>query len=152
MAALAMLFTNSAAAADLNADAGANVIALIAISEIDALDFGQLSATAEGGTVRVLNGSLRSVTSGSVDLVGNGQKSATFLVSGDPFRAFSISPGPPVLLSNGSDTMSLALVGGSSGTLGADGTATYGYGGDLVVGPDQPTGTYTGTYLMTVNY
>lgn len=149
---LGWLFTTPVVAADLAASAAANVIEPLAISEIQVLEFGALSPTSEGGTVSVLNGNLRSVISGSVDLVGSGQKSATFLVSGDPFRSYSITPGPPVQLSNGSDTMSLTLVGSSSGTIGPDGTATFGYGGDLVVGPDQPTGTYTGTYLITINY
>lgn len=139
-------------AADLVADAGATVIQGIAVSEVTEMNFGKLVPTTAGGVVQIDVFGNRTVISGSVDLVSSLTAQTILFVAGEPGRTYSITRSAPGIVTNGTDTMDLTIIGTNTGTVSPTGTSSLGSGGQLTVGPNQPIGTYTGTFTITINY
>lgn len=130
--------------------------AVIAISNTGALAFGKFVA-GSGGTVAVSANGVRSA-SGGVMLVPSGAGAAAqFAVSGDPNRTYSISlpADGTVALASGTNSMAVNTFTSSpslTGTLSAGGTQTVSVGATLSVGSNQATGSYSGSFDVTVNY
>lgn len=123
-----------------------------------ALSFGSFTAGA-GGTITVSTAGARMKT-GSVILVNQGgsASAAQFTVSGTPSAAYSISlpANGTVFLSDGaSGSMALNSFTSSpngSGVLSGGGTAQVNVGATLTVGNNQASGSYSGSFSVTVNY
>lgn len=130
--------------------------AAIALSNTQALAFGKFVA-GSGGTVTVSPAGGRSA-SGGVVLVSSGPGAAAqFIVSGDANATYAISlPGPgEVSLASGSNNMAVNNFTSSpslTGTLGAGGSQTLSVGATLSVGSNQAPGSYSGAFVVTVNY
>jgi hypothetical protein len=122
--------SSSALAATATGTASANVLAPLAIEQINGLHFGDILA-GESNT-----------------------KIASFELSGSPDMAYSVSVDPSVILVGPGDdlTASLSLVSGETGDLSASGLATVEVSGELVVPAGQVAGAYSGTYTISANY
>lgn len=127
----------------------------VSIARVQGLSFGKF-ASLNGGTVSVSPNGTRTTT-GTVILVSSGQGSAaTFDVSADPGGMYTISlpsNGTVSLSSNGNTMAVNDFVSLPSGVGDCtNGISTLLIGATLVVGANQPAGTYTGVYSVTVTY
>ncbi|WP_457422055.1 DUF4402 domain-containing protein [Roseateles sp. P5_E7] len=123
-----------------------------------ALSFGAFTAGG-GGSISVGTGGARMKT-GSVILVNQGgaASAAQFTITGTPNAMFDITlpVDGTVFLSDGASG-SMALNGFVSspaavGVLSGGGTQQINVGATLSVGSSQATGSYTGSFNVTVNY
>ena len=156
----ATMTTGAALAASATGTSTATVIVPISIAEDTALAFGKFTQAA--GTVTMAPDGSRSASGGATTLStvtpGNpGQMTVT----GDANATYAISvsggtltgTGDPMTLSN--ITVAASTATGSlitTGTIGAGGTQVLMTGGDLAVAATQASGTYTGSYSVTVEY
>ncbi|KUR71579.1 hypothetical protein AQZ52_08125 [Novosphingobium fuchskuhlense] len=139
--------------------AQAVVIKPLAIVAVDSLSFGDLTRPTAAGTV-VLDPSGAITTTGGVltstAIAQSGPRRAgTFTVNGDPGRQFIIDLPTVAILRQGSRNMRLSAFR-SNWTAGTafspTGIFALTVGATLNVGANQTTGTYTGTYAVTVTY
>ncbi|MFK4004563.1 DUF4402 domain-containing protein [Qipengyuania sp. NPDC077563] len=116
-----------------------------------ALDFGTFTTGTNGGTVTVdLTGA--GVATADVTLIGGSVEAADlFDVTGDVNRSFAIST-TPGSVSNGTDTMNFTTSAPASASLNGSGAASFAVGGVLTVAGGESSGSYTGTYDVTVSY
>lgn len=122
------------------------------------LSFGAFTA-GSGGTVTVTPGGARMKT-GSVILVNQAgtASAAQFTITGTPSAVFVITlpaDGTTFLTDGASGSMALnSFVSSPSGTgvLSGGGTQTINVGATLSVGNLQATGSYSGSFNVTVNY
>lgn len=140
----------SAFAATATGTASATVLTPIAIAAGTALNFGTLAGNASGGTVVVTAAGARSTT-GTVVVTGAAFSAGTFTVTGTGAATFAVTYPGSFNVVSGSDTMAVAVTGAATGTL-SGGTVSLPVGGTLTVGANQAAGSYTGTYVMTVEY
>lgn len=84
---------------------------------------------------------------------------ATYTVTGEGGQTFSISAPSSFDMTRqgGSETLTVTLTksaatGTLSGSLGSSGTATFGVGGSFAVASTTATGSYSGTFDVTVAY
>lgn len=133
----------------------------LTISQVRGLNFGAFERLAGNSVVR-LNPvtSQRTVVSGAsgVNLVSSPTPtSGQFSLSGQPNTNVSVSlPTSVTLTGSKGGTMTVnnftASPGSTSVTLNSSGSQTLLVGADLNIGAAQTTGTYSGTYNLTVNY
>lgn len=130
--------------------------AAIAIVNTQALAFGKFVA-GSGGSVTVSPGGVRSASGGVVLVPSGAGTAAQFAVSGDANLTYAISlPGNGVVsLTSGSNSMALNNFTSSpnlTGALSVGGSQTLAVGATLSVGSNQASGSYSGTFDVTVNY
>jgi hypothetical protein len=131
--------------------------AVIGISPTQELAFGSMVA-GSGGTVTVAVNPLGRSTTGGVTVLPSGTwTAASFSVTGDALTTYSITlPANGVVqLTSGSNSMAVnnfTSNPATSGDLGVTGAQTVNVGATLNVGTNQPTGAYSGTFTVTVNY
>lgn len=134
--------------------------AAIAIVNTQALAFGSFAA-GSGGSVTVGPGGGRSAGGGVVLLSSGAGAAAQFSVTGDPSVTYSItlpanggvsltSGGNSMALNNFTSTPSASTP--STGLLSVGGSQTLSVGATLSVGSNQPSGNYSGSFDVTVNY
>ena len=152
----AATFSSGSFAATATGTANATVLTPITITAGTALNFGTLAGNT-AGTVTVTAAGARS-TSGGVVVTSGAFSAASFTVGGTSGATFGVTYPASFNVTSGANTMAV-LVGG--GTAGANGAATgsltsasisFPVGGVLSVGAAQPAGSYTGNYVMTVEY
>jgi Domain of unknown function (DUF4402) len=139
--------------------AQAVVLTPLQIAAIDPLSFGQLTRPTAAGTVVLSPAGLITTTGGvltSTAIAQTGPRGpGTFAVAGEAGRAFSVSLPTVAILRQGSRNMRLSTFR-SNWTAGAVFSATRTFalsvGATLHVGANQTTGTYTGSYAVTVTY
>lgn len=131
--------------------------AAISLSNTQALAFGAFVA-GTGGSVVIAPSGARSASGGVVLVSSNTGAAAQFSVSGDPNLTYSITlpVNGSVTLSDGAgNSMSLSNFTSSPsgmGQLSGAGTQQLSVGATLTVGNNQPTGAYSGSFAVTVNY
>lgn len=144
------LYSTAASAVTIDADAQATVIQPLVVSQTAAMNFGDLSVGATGGTLTLdIGGGL--TPSIDIDTAGGTVQVGSYNVTGENGKVYTISfPGPGTLASGG-NTMT---VSGFTDSAGGTGTvpSSFDVGGTLNVAPNQPAGIYTGTYEIMVNY
>lgn len=128
----------------------------IATSNTQALAFGKFAA-GSGGTITVGPSGARSAGGGVVLVSSGAGAAAQFSVSGDANATYAISlpADGTVSLTSGANSMAVNTFTSSpspTGTLGAGGTQTLLVGATLTVGGNQPVGSYSGAFDVTVNY
>lgn len=128
----------------------------MAITPVQGLAFGKFVA-GTGGTVTVSVSGGRSASAGVVLVPSGTGATAQFSVTGDPSRTYALSlpANGAVLMTSGASSMAVNNFTGSpalSGQLSGGGTQTVSVGATLSVGSDQPHGSYSGTFDVTVNY
>lgn len=129
----------------------------IAIVNTEALSFGRFAA-GSGGAVQVEPSGLRSA-SGAVVLLSSGTGGAArFELSGDPHLSYAIglpADGEVNLLSGTGQQMRLTHFTSQPaafGTLNAMGRQTLSIGARLQVGAGQPSGHYSASFIIHVDY
>jgi len=146
--------------ATANATASASIIKVISIANNQSLLFGNIIASAGGGTVSISSdGSSSASYSVIATPTGNegSRQAAIFTVEGEQSATYSItlpSDDAVELTMTGGDPMTLTGFNhNASGTLSNDtGTETFNVAATLNVNANQATGTYTGTFPVTVAY
>lgn len=126
----------------------------IAIDRNSDLGFGSL-VSAGGGTVTVSPAGARWADGGTTLGSPAGVAPASFSVSGDPGLAFSIVLPSTATLSSGSASMTVDAFTSSpagTGTLDTAGQGEVRVGATLQVGASQASGSYSGTFSVTVAY
>jgi hypothetical protein len=119
------------------------------------LAFGELVSGATLGTAAVSPAGARTLTGGVSSGNSGGVTSASFTVTGIPLLTFSITFGGSALLTSGSHTMTVdtfASTPSGSGQIPLFGGQTLTVGGTLHVSASQSSGSYTGTFGVTVVY
>lgn len=136
----------------------------IALTKTSDLSFGTLVRPASGSGVVSINAAdgVRSLTGSGALLSGgpnNAPSRAAYTVSGEGGQTFSITVPASFSMtrSGGSETLAITLdptatSGTLSGSLGAQGSASFGVGGSVSVGDTTATGSYAGSFNVTVAY
>jgi len=140
----------SAIAATATGTANATVLTPITITAGTALNFGTLAGNATGGTVVVTAAGVRGTT-GSVVVTSGAFSAGSFAVAGTGAATFGVTYPGSFNVTSGANNMAVLVTGAAAGTL-SGGTVTLPVGGTLTVGANQAAGSYTGTYVMTVEY
>ncbi|GEO01323.1 hypothetical protein NSE01_31550 [Novosphingobium sediminis] len=143
----------------MSGSAQATILTPLTIAPIDALSFGQLTRPTAAGTVVLAPSGAITTTGGVVTSTAIVQTirrgPGTFAVVGEAARAFSVDLPTVVILRQGTRNMRLSAFR-SNWTPGAVFSAQRSFalsvGATLNVGANQRTGTYTGTYAVTVTY
>jgi hypothetical protein len=148
------IYSSAASAATVTANAAANVITPLAISETNGINFGDVSVGTTGGTVVLDTAGNRTVTGDAEAVAGGTVLSGTYSVTGEGTKAYSIAFPLTATISSGGNNMT---VNGFNHDAGANpaltgGSDTFNVGATLNIGASQPAGTYTGTYTLTVDY
>lgn len=128
---------------------------LIGISSTRGLAFGEMVASASAGTAVVTPAGTRTLTGGVSAGNSGGITSASFTVTGLPLFSFSISLPSSTALTSGGNSMTVNSFTSSpsgSGQIGALGSQVVTVGATLQVGASQSSGSYTGTFSVTVVY
>lgn len=125
----------------------------IAITEVQPLAFGTVSASSAAGTVVVATTGARTVT-GGVTTLGGSPTAASYNVTGQGSSAYTITlPSSTTLSGPGTAMTANNFVddAGASPTLSA-GSGSFNVGATLNVNANQVAGDYSGTYTVTVSY
>ena len=132
----------------------ARVLGKIQLAKVTDLNFGDLVAGAALGTVVVDTAGARTST-GGVSLAAGTVSQASFTVTGEPSKSYTITVPASVTLSSGANTM---LVNGfvlspvTPATIPVSGSGPLNIGATLNVGAAQATGSYTAPFNVTVAY
>lgn len=127
------------------------------IGPVANLSFGSFIA-GSGGTISVSAAGARSSTGGVLPLgQGSGVAAAQFNVSGTANASYTITlpaNNTVVLVDAAANTMALSsfVANPPTGTLSAGGSQSIRVGATLIVGNAQPSGSYSGSFNVTVNY
>jgi len=146
------------AAADTEGASGRGIVLnALSVTNTEDLDFGDLSSGVATGRAIVDANSGALSTTGGVTALGGTPNAAVFYAAGTLNRLFIVQiPNGSITLTNGSGgTMTVSnwtTNGPVSRNLGPTGVAVIRVGGRLNVGADQQSGSYTGTFTVTVVY
>ncbi len=146
-----------ALAASAQGTASATIVQAIGISAGDALRFGNAAPDAVNpGTVIVGTDGSRSNTGGVTLSEMAAYGAASFEVSGDPNATYTITLPASILLSDGGENQ-MTVDGfvsnpNGTGTLSGAGSQTINVGATLNVSAGQATGSYSGTFEVSVDY
>lgn len=141
-----VLGAQAAQAATANGTASATVIGPLAVSQTTPMNFGSFSPSATAGTV-----TSGGITTGGVAVVSAGSN-ALFTATGNPNSNFSISVPASISMTSGVNSMTNTLTAQTVSALDNTGRRDFNVLGTLAVAANQPSGTYTGSYTVTVNY
>ncbi len=153
------LFSAGIAAADTtSSSASAEIVSAIAITNTAGLNFGQIAPSGTAGTVTISTAGVRSSLGGVT--LGNqvAVAASSFDITGAPNNTYSITlpaDSTVTLTSGASPAMAVdSFISDplTTGTLNGSGAETLLVGATLSVGVNQPNGTYTGTFNVTVAY
>ena len=141
--------------ASTSANATARIVTPIAIAKTSDMNFGDVVAGGSAGTVVLTTAGVRSATGGTTLGNAGATAAAAFNVTGQGSATYSISLPASTTVTSGGNTMTVnAFASNPSGTgaLSAGGSQALTVGATLNVGASQATGTYTGTFNVTVTY
>ncbi|MDB5467677.1 MAG: hypothetical protein JWQ46_2439 [Phenylobacterium sp.] len=139
--------------------ATALVFRRLSIAKGSDLAFGRIvkPATGTGGAVSVTTAGAR-IASGSAVLLSSTFSRAAYTVTGEGGQTLAVTVPSSFTMSNGTNTLSVTTsttaigITGLSGSLGASGTYSFYVGGSIPIAPATPTGSYAGTFVVTVAY
>lgn len=149
--AIMLIGVKSAQAIVVTGHATAIIKRTITATETQQMNFGTISSGTTAGTVTL---SAAGVRSSSLSFYGTSNP-GVFTITAEPATPLTISFANGTL-SNGSSTMALTNFTTSttpaSSTTDSSGNLTLNVGADLAVAANQASGTYTGTYNVTISY
>jgi len=154
LTAIVASFATSSFAADVDADAGAKIIAPLQISNSTALYFGTIAPSLTNADQVVVSPAGAKSCGAELTCLTDDHTAALFNVSGEADASYTIDLPSNIQIANGAGgTMDVNNFSGSKdgGTL-ASGTDSFTVGGTLLVAANQPTGEYTGTFTVAVEY
>ncbi len=145
--------SSAQAATSATANASAKIITAVSVTKSTDLNFGTAVSGAAGGTVVVSNAIAATQTCTGVLCTGGGQTSAQFAVAGATGTTAIITVPATVTLSSGTNSMTAALSSSANSlTLAGTSADAFQVGGSLAVAANQATGSYTGTFTVSVAY
>jgi hypothetical protein len=144
----------------LAANAAAVIIEPITITQNSALNFGTIMRGSTPSTVVVSTTGVRSLGSGDAILssLAPAASAATFTIDGSDGAAYTITiPTLAVNITSGANTMSVDSWTSNpaapiTGNFPSPGTVSLSIGATLTVGAGQASGSYTGTFNVSVDY
>ena len=152
-------YAMNAGAANIDGNASATIVAPLKIVETTPMNFGSISPDFNVDTTVVLGtgGGLTAPPAAGGETAGllSAGVAGLFTVTGAALAyTITLPADNTVTLASGANSMAIDSFisnppGGSSLVGGPD---TFNVGATLTVGADQPIGTYTGIYPVTVNY
>lgn len=115
------------------------------------MHFGHVYSSPTAGNVTLTPAGVRSSTSGTQ--FGSTATAGVLTINADPNVALIVSVTGGIL-SNGTDTILLDTMTyiPTATTTDGSGNLNINTGGSITIAANQPSGTYTGTYTITVNY
>ena len=144
--------------ATVTVNSSGRIIAPITLTKTSDLLFGTIIKPNTGnGTVLIGTGADTVAVTGTGTASMGTASRAKFTVGGEGGQTYTITVPPSFDLSNGTDTVAVALSksitsGTLSGTLGASGSQDFQVGGGFTVTAAQSTGNYTGSFTVTTAY
>jgi hypothetical protein len=160
-AAVVMLAFTATAFGQLSAtaNAGARIIAPLAIALNTDLHFGTIMKGALASTVEITPAGVRTVLTGNATLsaLAPAATAARFTITGEPTLSYSITLPASTSITGPGPAMTVNVFTGdvvSPNTIPAGGSQILNVGAVLNVatGATQTSGTYTGTFNVSVNY
>jgi hypothetical protein len=130
----------------------------IGMAWVSDLQFGSIVPPATGSSTITISKTDGSRTvGGKGTALGSGNTRGVFTITGEGDQRFDTTvPDSVTLTSPGGDTLAVTLTSSVTtrldGTLGAAGTATLGIGGQMTITPTTPSGLYSGTFTVGVDY
>lgn len=149
--AASVMGANAAHAATASANANANILQQITVTNTAPLDFGTIVPSAAAGNVNISAAGVRSCDATVTCLNTTAVSAAAFNVAGTSGQVVDVAADASVTLTSGGNSMnanltpsltSMTLAGGDSFTVA----------GVLAVGANQANGAYTGSFNVTVDY
>lgn len=141
------------------ANAGARIIAPLSIAVVNDMHFGTIMRGTSASTVLLTPAGVRSIATGNATLsaLAPASSAASFTVTGEPLLTYAITLPADGTVTITGPVPAMAINGFTSspattGALSAGGTQTLTVGGTLSVAAGQTSGTYTGTFSVSVNY
>lgn len=152
--ALVVSGASGAMAVDATGTASAVIASAITISETSQMSFGTVAASATQAGSVVLSAAGSASDSNITRLSGATPAAGTFTVNGANSATYAVTlPSSAVTLTSGANTMSVnSFTTNATGTLSSGGSEVFGVGATLSIGANQASGSYTGSYTVTVNY
>ncbi|MDC0949127.1 DUF4402 domain-containing protein [Gammaproteobacteria bacterium] len=154
IAGLAAVAGSPSFAADVEADAGAKIVAPLQISSASALYFGTIAPSLTSADTVVVTPAGAKSCGEELTCLTEDHTAASFNVTGEPDASYTIEIPDSVNISNGAGgLMEISDFSGSksSGTL-ISGADNFNVGGTLAVAANQASGEYTGTFTVAVEY
>ena len=158
MALMAGLYSAGAVAETQNGVATANVITPLVISNLVAMNFGDIAAGSLGGDITMAAGGGLTVTAGDADIIGPTTGTPlTFDITGEALQAYTLTVSDGVLSDGGIETMAVATTSPAGPAL-TGAAVSVEVTGVLTLGASQPAGIYStanggGTPItITANY
>ena len=146
------LGSTSAQAATASADARARILSALTLTNTADLEFGAIVVSGVASTVAISPAGLRTCGA-NLSCSGTFNAASFDITTGTAGETVDISHDGPIQLSNGTDTMDVALALSSATViLDVNGEGTVTVGGTLDVAGNQPEGVYTGIFNVTADY
>ena len=143
-------------AADATATATANITSRLTVRTINGLFFGNLSSSAEAGTLVLSPGGARTTTGGVTVNRAIAGSPAAFDIQGDPNSTYAITFPAAIIMTNGSPNSMVVdkftSLPETTGVIDASGQQTLFVGATLNVDSNQAFGTYSGELNVIVDY
>lgn len=130
---------------------------LYSIEKLIDLNFGDIAVTSSSGSLTIDPNPQNNIptSTGGVVPQGSSRTRAEFLVKGKQNQQFTISVNQSSIVlqntQNSAYTLTVKLTNYSIGKFSNSGQANFYVGGTLIVGDNQPKGTYTGTFVVNLN-
>ena len=149
------------ATASQSTTGSATIIRPITLSKTSDIAFGKVVRPSTGTSTVAIDAAsgTRSISGGDGVLLSSTATRAAYSVGGEGGQSFSISVPSSFSMAHGGggSAISVALTGTAtsgtlSGSLGADGSSSFGVGGSFDVSSTTATGSYSGTFTVTVQY
>lgn len=153
--ALAVLVGNQAPAATSSATASATITsAPITITNTQPLSFGDIAAGTAASVITVNPNGNRTLDSGDAILGATVGTPATFDVTGEAGKGYTVTLPAAVTLSDSAGNTMTAnnFTSNASGTITATGDDTFDVGASLTVAGNQTAGSYSGTFSVDIVY
>ena len=154
MTALAASFATSSFAAEVDADAGAKIIAPLQIANATALYFGTIAPSLSSADEVVVTPAGAKSCGAELTCLTDDHTAALFKVSGESDASYTIELPKSIKIANGAGAAMEVndFSGSKSGGTLVSGADSFTVGGTLEVAANQPTGEYTGTFTVAVEY
>ena len=148
-----IFLTHSVQASSKSASASVEIFQQIAVSEPQSINFGSISAAAEGDTISIQPDGTVTTQNGST-ISGGSVSPGQFAAAGSPNASINISftdgtltgSGPAMQISNFQHNA------GGTPTFDEEGNITFNVGADLIINSGQVAGSYSGTYEVSISY
>lgn len=149
-------FSVPAGAAVATATVSVDITSTIIVTTVNGLVFGDISSSAQAGTLALSPAGVRTATGGVTVNTAIAGSSAAFNIQGDPNASYSVSfPGSLVMTNGSPNSMvvdNFTYSPNTTSVIGPGGQTTLYVGATLNVNSNQAFGAYTGLLNVTIDY